>query len=200
MARHVYVITHPDVLIDPAVPVPDWPLSPRGRERMRASLRLPWMAGVRALFSSTERKAVDGAEILAAALDLPITQIADLGENDRSSTGYLPKLEFETMADAFFARPQESVRGWERAIDAQRRIVAAMEEVLRRAPVEGDVAVVSHGGVGALYLCHLQGHPIGRDADQPPTNGGNYYAFSATDRRLLSGWTTIDQNGFISKH
>jgi broad specificity phosphatase PhoE len=192
MARHIHFITHPDVLIDPAVPVPDWPLSPRGRERMQAALRLPWMAGVRALFSSTERKAVDGAAILAEALSLPIIQLEDLGENDRSSTGYLPKLEFEAMADQFFARPQESVRGWERAVDAQRRIVAAMEEVLRRAPAEGDVAVVSHGGVGALYLCHLQGRPIGRDADQPPTNGGNHYAFDARARRLLHGWRSID--------
>ena len=33
----VYFITHPDVLIDPAVPVPEWPLSPRGRARMQAA-------------------------------------------------------------------------------------------------------------------------------------------------------------------
>lgn len=192
MARHVYLITHPDVLIDPAVPVPDWPLSPRGRERMQMVLRLPWMAGVRALFSSTERKAIDGAAILAAALALPVTELEDLGENDRSSTGYLPKLEFEAMADTFFARPEGSVRGWERAIDAQRRIVAAMAEVLCRAPAEGDIAVVSHGGVGALLLCHLQGVPISRAADQPAGQGGHYYAFTAEDRRLLHGWTPID--------
>lgn len=192
MTRHVHVITHPDVLIDPAVPVPEWPLSERGRERMRAVLKQPWVPGLRALFSSTERKAIDGAKILAEALGLPITPIAELGENDRSATGYLPKLEFEATADQFFARPHDSIRGWERAIDAQRRIVSAMERVLVLAPPEGDIAVVSHGGVAALYLCHLQGRSIGRDADQPPTNGGNHYAFSADDRRLLSGWASID--------
>ena len=36
----VYFITHPDVTIDPAVPVPAWPLSPRGRARMTAILTL----------------------------------------------------------------------------------------------------------------------------------------------------------------
>jgi broad specificity phosphatase PhoE len=190
--RLVRFITHPDVRIDPAVPVPDWPLSERGRERMRAVLSLPWTKDLRALFCSTERKAVDGATILAEALDLPITQVADLGENDRSATGYLPKLAFEAMADAFFARPEESVRGWERAVDAKRRIVAAVDEVLRRAPGEGDIAIVSHGAVGALYLCHLQGRPISRAADQPAGQGGNFYSFTAEDRRLLQGWKSID--------
>jgi broad specificity phosphatase PhoE len=193
MTRHVHFITHPDVLIDPAVPVPDWPLSERGRARMRAVLEQPWAAELGSLFCSTQRKARDGAAILAETLGLPITELEELGENDRSSTGYLPKLEFETMADAFFARPQESVRGWERAADAQRRIVAAVDEVLRRAPAEGDVAIVSHGGVGALLLCHLQGRTISRAADQPAGQGGHYYAFTAEDRRLLHGWQSIDR-------
>ena len=47
--------------------------------------------------------------MLAAALRLTPIIRADLGENDRSATGYLPKAEFEAMADAFFARPDESV-------------------------------------------------------------------------------------------
>lgn len=192
MARQVHFITHPDVLIDPAVPVPDWPLSGRGRARMQAALRQPWISGVRSIFCSTERKAIDGAEILAEALGLPVIQLKDLGENDRFSTGYLPKLEFEATADQFFARPQESIRGWERAVDAQRRIVAAMDEVLCRAPAEGDIAVVSHGGVGALYLCHLQGRPISRAADQPAGQGGHRYVVLAEDRRLLHGWRSID--------
>ncbi|MGO1077040.1 histidine phosphatase family protein [Inquilinus sp. CA228] len=192
MARHVHFITHPDVLIDPAVPVPDWPLSERGRERMRAVLDQPWASRLRSLFCSTERKARDGAAILAEALGLPVTEIEYLGENDRSSTGYLPKLEFEAMADTFFARPQESVRGWERAADAQRRIVAAVDEVLRQAPAEGDIAIVSHGGVGTLLLCQLQGRPISRAADQPAGRGGHHYAFTAEDRRLLHGWRSID--------
>jgi hypothetical protein len=31
----VYLITHPDVVIDPDVPAPQWPLSARGKERMK---------------------------------------------------------------------------------------------------------------------------------------------------------------------
>ncbi|MGE0222888.1 MAG: histidine phosphatase family protein [Acetobacteraceae bacterium] len=191
--RTVYFNTHPDVLIDPAEPVTDWRLSPAGRARMTAALARPWLAGVRTIWCSTERKARDGADILAKHFGLPVTELAALGENDRSATGYLPRAEFEALADAFFARPQESVRGWERAIDAQHRIVAAVETVLTAsAGSAGDIAIVAHGGVGTLLLCHLRGMPIGRRHDQPPNNGGNYFVFDAVTRRVRHGWTAID--------
>src|SRR6185312_226344 len=118
----VFFITHPDVLIDPVVPVPDWPLNAHGVARMRAMLEQDWVSTIVRVASSTERKAIDGAEILAAHLGLvPVTH-PGLGENDRSSTGFLPKSEFEATADAFFAQPEISMHGWERAVDAQARI------------------------------------------------------------------------------
>ena len=95
------------------------------------------------------------------------------------------------MAELFFAHPETSIRGWERAVNAQRRIVAAVEGVIAAAP-EGDVAIVAHGGVGALLLCHLLGALIGRAHDQPPNNGGNHFTFDAASRHLLHGWRPID--------
>ena len=187
----VFFITHPDVLIDPATPVPDWRLNPRGLARMRSMLIQDWISHIVHVASSTERKAMDGAEILASHLGLTLVTHHGLGENDRSSTGYLPKSEFEAIADVFFARPDESVRGWERAVDAQTRIVAAVRDVLSAAPA-GDVAIVSHGGVGALLLCWLQGSPISRDADQPAGSGGYLLAFNRANLTLLHGWRPID--------
>jgi broad specificity phosphatase PhoE len=188
----VHFITHPDVSIDPAVPVPEWRLAPRGLDRMRCMLDQEWIAGITHVSSSAELKAIDGAVVLAAHLKLAIAVHPGLGENDRSSTGYLPKAEFEAMADAFFARPNESVLGWERAVDAQARIVAAVRDVLSLAPT-GDVCVVSHGGVGALLLCHLSRRPISRAADQPPGSGGYVMRFARSDWRLLHGWRSIDR-------
>ncbi|WP_191061975.1 histidine phosphatase family protein [Geminicoccus harenae] len=187
----VRFITHPDVRIEPDVPVPDWSLSERGRERMERALALPWMAELRLVWSSQERKAVEGAEILSRGLGIPHHTMAELGENDRSATGFLPKAEFEATADAFFARPEESVRGWERAVDAQTRIVQAMTRILTPRPA-GDIAIVAHGAVGALLLCYLKRCPISRDEDQPPGNGGNYFSFDVDAGRLLHGWQPID--------
>jgi broad specificity phosphatase PhoE len=190
--RVVHFITHPEVVIDPDVPVRDWPLSPIGLQRAGALLHRPWLRTVRSVFSSAERKATDLARILAGHLSISPIIIDALGENDRFATGYLPKTEFEAVADAFFTRPEQSVRGWERAIDAQHRIVTAVDHALSVAPADGDVAIVSHGAVGALLLCHLKGTAISRAEDQPGEGGGNVYSFDAATRALLSGWRRIE--------
>lgn len=189
----LWFITHPEVTIDPAVPVPQWSLSDKGRRRASAMLRQPWVPNLQFLACSQERKAIDTAEILATHTDLPIAMFEGLEENDRSATGYLPPDEFQATADLFFAHPDRSIRGWEAARDAQARIVAAVDRVVTQAaPLGGDIAIVAHGGVGALLLCHLKGCAISRREDQPGTGGGNYFVFEMPERRLHQGWRAID--------
>ena len=49
--------------------------------------------------------------------------------------------EFEIVRpDAFFARPGESFRGWELAVDAQSRIVAVWQAILAAAPATSAAA------------------------------------------------------------
>lgn len=189
----ILFITHPEVVIDPAVPVPDWPLNALGRRRIGAFAEaLAAGADVTAVHASTERKAVDGGEIIAARLGLAVRQMHELGENDRSATGYVAPPEFWEIVAAFFGNPTESVRGWERAIDAQDRIVQAMARIAREEATTGDIVVVSHGGVGRLLMAHLQGVPIG--AEDKPSNpgGGCYFAIDRAGFRLASGWHDID--------
>ncbi len=188
----LHFITHPEVVINPSVPVPDWPLSAEGVRRMVLALEKPWMSRLGAVFSSAERKATDAARLVAGRFGLLPVIVAELGENDRSATGYLPKAEFEATADLFFAHPERSVRGWERAVDAQRRIVAAAERVIAEVSGTGDIAVISHGGVGALLLCHLKGVPIRRAEDQPGAGGGCLYSLDIATRALISGWRLIE--------
>lgn len=192
MSRDFYFLTHPDVVVDPTVPVPRWPLSVRGRERMHRLLNAAWVRSLGAIWCSDEQKAMDAAQILAEARGLSWRQLAELGENDRSATGYLPKAEFEAVADQFFARPTESVRGWERAVDAQARIVRAVAQVVAATPGAAPVCIVSHGAVGALLLCHLKRVPISRRADQPPGAGGNYFRWQVPEHVLVHEWRAID--------
>jgi broad specificity phosphatase PhoE len=190
----VFFIAHPDVVIKPSVPGRDWPLSERGRGRMRAMVAAACVHKVRSIFASSERKAGEGARILADGLGLSGYVVLDeLCENDRSATGYLPKQEFEAMVNAFFAEPQTSIRGWEPAADAQARIICAIERILSQASGSGDLAIVGHGGTGTLLYCSLAGLPIDRHYDQPATNGGNWFAFDRASRRLLHDrWRSID--------
>ena len=77
----VFFITHPDVVIKPSVPIPDWPLNERGRARMHAMVASPWVKEVRSIFASSERKAREGAQILADGLGLSgYTVVGDLCE------------------------------------------------------------------------------------------------------------------------
>jgi broad specificity phosphatase PhoE len=185
-----YYITHPQVQIDANVPVPEWGLSEIGRARALAMLEQPWVGSIRRVVSSAERKAIETAEILARQLGLTVEVRERMHENDRSATGFLPPPEFEAVADRFFANPHKSIRGWERAIDAQQRIVSEVEAVLDAA-VGGDIAFVGHGGVGTLLLLSLSNREISREADQP-AGGGNYFAYDIGARSILHGWRPID--------
>lgn len=187
-------LTHPQVRVDPAVPVPRWGLSETGRERTRAFAGWAGLARYKRIVSSTEQKAIETAELLAAALGLHVEIAEGLEENDRSATGYLAEAEFQQMANAFFARPQESVCGWERAVDAQARIVAAVAAVLGSPQLRPlPVIFVGHGGVGTLLLCHLAGYPISRVHDQPPVGGGCW--FRAGGQGRPDRWRTMEEAG-----
>ena len=183
----LFFISHPEVVVDPAVPVPKWGLSEKGRARMAAFAGSQTVAGVKAVWSSGETKAVEAAAILAARLGLTARLDEDLHENDRSATGFLAPDEFERVADAFFGSPEVSVRGWERAIDAQARVVAAVERCLAASAAGGDVAVVAHGGVGTLALCHWSDVAIDRSYDQPFQ--GNYWTLE--NGRAMHRWRSI---------
>jgi broad specificity phosphatase PhoE len=88
------------------------------------------------------------------------------------------------MADAFFANPEASIRGWERAVDVQARIVAAVRAVAAAENGAGDILVAAHGAVGALLRGHLMGAPISRALDQP--GAGCWFAVALPAWRLAT--------------
>ncbi|WIE75188.1 histidine phosphatase family protein [Curtobacterium sp. MCSS17_007] len=174
------------MIVDPAVRIQDWGLSPAGSARA---------ARVAALFpqplrivSSSERKALDAAEIIAGQWGTGFEVDEDLGEMDRSATGYLDPSAFEPTVDAFFAEPQRSVRGWERAIDAQSRVERAVRRIAAQTPERG-IAFIAHGGVGALLLASLRRERISRALDQPAM--GSSFTFDPLDWTALSPWEHI---------
>ncbi len=190
MSRLFY-ISHPQVKIDPAIAVPEWSLSEFGQSRAQTAARSPNLANVKSLYSSTERKAIETAEIFARELNLEIVIRDGIHENDRSATGFVPPLEFEDLADAFFANPHENIRGWERAVDAQKRIVEGVEKIIAGAP-EGDIIVTGYGGVGTLLFCHISGRPIARQNDQP-AGGGNFFVIDTISKSATHGWRRMEE-------
>ena len=192
MAGLVRYLTHPQVQVDPSLDVVRWSLDPVGSARVRGLADRPSaLAGTTRVVCSAETKAVETAAPLAAALGLVPEVRPAMHENDRSATGYLPPDEFERVADAFFAEPEESIRGWETASQAQRRVVGEVEAVLSHTDA-GDVLIVGHGGVGTLLFCALSGVAIDRRHDQPPGSGGCWFAFERTIRKPLGTWQRME--------
>jgi broad specificity phosphatase PhoE len=186
MARY---LTHPEVLVNPAVAVDRWVLSDRGRARLDRLLEARWIDAIGRIVSSAETKARQTASALADHRGLPVEIRARTGELDRSATGFLPPGEHEACADACFARPEVSARGWERAIDAQQRIASALEDLFIDSQ-SSDIAVVGHGGVGTLWYCHLAGVPIERCWDQQ--HQGHYFSVDLETRRPLHHWRPFE--------
>lgn len=184
-----FYLSHPQVAIDPQVSVPQWHLSDEGRARLQTLAGKNWIGSLRRIVSSDETKAIETAIAVGALTGLPHEVLPDLHENDRSSTGFLEPDAFEAAADAFFADPEASYRGWERAVDAQRRIVDAVTVIARTG--EGPALFCGHGGVGTLLKCHLKNCAVSRNEDQPG-GGGNVYAFDPLAPRCLEDWTPLE--------
>jgi broad specificity phosphatase PhoE len=190
MATHIRYLTHPQVRIDATTPVASWDLSELGRTRAETLAKTGWHSGTTQIISSGERKAIETAEIIARELNVTVEVREAMHENDRSATGFLPPREFETVANQFFAEPLVSIRGWERAIDAQLRIVREVEIVFARNH-PGDVLFVGHGAVGTLLFCHYSNVAIDRAYDQP-AGGGHYFALVKDGRRVLHPWRPME--------
>lgn len=186
-------VSHPQVQIDPNVPVPKWGLSPRGRERAQGFASAVLVKSLTRIVTSDETKAVETADILGRALGLTPEVVDGLGELDRSVPGYVPADRFEELANLCFAKPEESAEGWERAVDAQQRIVKALDRVLEGHDPNAPIAIIGHGGVGTLLKSHLAHRPISRAGDQPPGSGGNAYMIRLTDRLLLGDWMPFER-------
>jgi broad specificity phosphatase PhoE len=194
MPQAIY-LTHPEVNIDANVPVPDWGLSDIGQARVAELVtRCDWRDAL--IVSSAERKAIETAAPIADKIGVSVEIREDTHENDRSATGFLKPDEFERAADAFFANPDVSFRGWETARDAQKRIMSNVRQILSGAGGR-DVLICGHGGVGTLLYCALAGVAINRTYDQ--TCGGSWFAFDPETETALSHWAPIEALSLISE-
>jgi broad specificity phosphatase PhoE len=188
-------LTHPQVQIDPDIPVPMWGLSTVGRERILKLIKSNFLLGTTQVISSGEKKAIETGQMISASLGVSLEVNEAMHENDRSATGYMPFDEFNAVANEFFAYPLRSVRGWERATDAQLRIVSAVESILKQ-NWSGDILIVGHGAVGTLLLCHYLKVEISRIHDQAP-GGGQFFTLRKETRQVLHSWRQIEETIFF---
>ncbi len=156
----------PQVLAD--IPSDQWQLGPEGRaaclplaERLRSH-------APQSIFTSIEPKAKETAEIIGQSLAIPVKTAGDLHEHDRSNEPHMDTREFISLMALLFKEPGRQVLGLESADQAYNRFSASVDRIL--AEQSGDVAIVSHGTVIALFAqrrAGKEGFAIWRAMAQP---------------------------------
>lgn len=121
-------------------------------------------SGLRAIYCSNLARAVQSAEIIAAQFNLVPSKVADLRERSfgiwegmtfSEIRGQYPK-EFASWAENPLAY---SPIGGETTLEVRDRVIKVIGELVERHAGE-EIAVVAHGGVNRIILCHILGIPL----------------------------------------
>lgn len=120
--------------------------------------------GLSAVYSSTLARAFQSAEIIARPHRLLPVRIGDLRER---SFGIWEGMSFAEIREkypeefaAWAANPLAySPIGGETTIEVRDRVIGAVDKILREHAGQ-NVAVVAHGGVNRIILCHVLGIPL----------------------------------------
>lgn len=151
----LFLITHPDVVIDPNQAIDEWVLSEKGLDRAKALMTETFWKDISVIYTSTELKAKTVAEMAARKFNIPILEKESLVEIDRSSTGFMPYDEFMNTVMDFFKKPHESCRGWETARAAMKRVSSCVEDIMKKSHGK-NIVLVGHGAAFAILLSYIK--------------------------------------------
>src|SRR4051812_23072929 len=148
--RKLLLVKHAPPLVDESAPSDRWSLSDRGRELCAPLAEALRPYAPARIVTSVEPKAAETGERVAALLGIPFATAPGLHEHDRTGVPHMRSREFISMIELAFRRPGERVLGRESADEALARFAAAVDSMLAAHP-GGDLAVVTHGTVIALF-------------------------------------------------
>lgn len=154
--RMLVLIRHSLPEIDPLVAAREWHLSDEGRRRCLPLAKTVSLHDPTLVVTSTEFKAVETGQIIAAQLGVRCGTAEDLHEHERPLAPWQGSDSFERQVARFFDQPGNLVLGDETADQARTRFGAALQAVLSRYP-EGNLAVVSHGTVISTLVAYHNG-------------------------------------------
>jgi broad specificity phosphatase PhoE len=137
----------------------DPPLNDRGREQARELASRLAGERVDAVYTSPLRRARETAEIIGAALVLPVAAHEGLREVDVGEWQGLTRDEIAARYPGAFARWLAYGHGWEEGETYEEMAVRALAAVRDISAVHpgGRLAVVTHGGPVRAVLAHSEG-------------------------------------------
>jgi broad specificity phosphatase PhoE len=163
------LVRHSIPQIDPDCPAHEWLLSMDGLSRLPGLVErlVKWQPA--SIHASPEPKALQTAEFLARAFDLPMSVRPGLEEHHRRTVVWMERQAFEAAAANLFACPDELVFGEESGEAACARFSAVADEILSAAP-PGPPVLATHGTVLSLFAarrCGLDGYNLWKRLTMP---------------------------------
>lgn len=142
----------------------DVPLSEKGIEQMRRTSEFFKGISLSAVYSSPLSRALKSADIIAETYGLRPVVVPDLRER---SFGIWEGMSFNEIKErypeefeAWAANPLKySPIGGESTIEVRDRVARVLEDILSNHGNE-KIAIVAHGGVNRIILCHVMGIPL----------------------------------------
>ncbi|WP_333652715.1 alpha-ribazole phosphatase [Dissulfurispira sp.] len=153
----------------------DVPLSKKGIRQMeqvakylnRSYKSYKTYNGLKAVYCSPLIRALKSAEIVAKPHGLKPIEIPDLRER---SFGIWEGMSFNEIKDkypeefeAWVSNPLKySPMGGESTLEVRDRVIIALNKILNDHNSQGaiNIAIVAHGGVNRIILCHIMGIPL----------------------------------------
>ena len=154
--RRLVLVRHSKPEIERDEPASSWKLGEVGCHRSELlAVRLRGFSP-QVIWTSTEPKAVETAEIVAKAFGVQARTVAGLEEQDRGNVPFFEtRDEFERAVEHFFREPDRLVLGTETAEQALARFTCAIDQIISAG--HADSVVVTHGTVMTLYAARVAG-------------------------------------------
>lgn len=156
MNNTFYFLRHAETEVDKEIPVSYWKLSKEGKRAAYELADQGIFDDVHMIVASEEPKAIETAEPIAKRLGVELMCVAELGEIQRDSGGFLDKGDFDKAVRFSLTNLDESRREWEKGRDALLRFQGAIDRIDSECEHK-NILIVAHGCVVNLYLAHLLG-------------------------------------------
>lgn len=182
----IYLITHPDTVIDSGLRPEKWKISRDGWKQVRSLSRKKFWSEINFIFASIEPKANLPAKYWSEKHGIPMAIFR--GIEEIRSRRYVPKRRLLKVADAFYSHPEKNSGTWETADHCLKRMKKSFKKILEESKKKGynAIAVVSHGTVSNLYVCDMKKIPATERRGQKKI--GSWILIDAKKRKVISKW------------
>lgn len=182
----IYLITHPDTVINRRLRQEKWKISRDGWKQVRNLGKKKFWKDVEFIFTSTEPKANLSAKYWSKKHNIPMKIVNGIEEIDNRK--FLPKKKLSKNLDLFYAEPSKHAGDWETAEHCLKRMIKAINKTRgesRKKHYKG-IAIVSHGAAANLYVCHLK--KILPNASTGQKKIGSWIKINSEKQKVLSKW------------